>query len=412
MNAEILCVGTELLIGQVVNTNATYLAQELAALGIDLYWVSTVGDNYGRLDEALRQATSRADLVLVTGGLGPTADDITVEAVGRVMGEALAERPEERDRIVRYFERLNRPMATSNLKMALFPPSAELIPNPTGSASGLAAKVGRATVMTFPGVPFEMKAMWEGWARPRLAALGGGTIRSALLKYAGIGEAQLAEQVARYLEGANPSVAPYASSGEVHLRVTAKAETEEEAEAMLAPVIAELTAIQPYYFGRDEQTLPSVVGDLLLERQATLATAESCTGGLVASRITDVAGSSNYFLGGLVTYAGIAKTGLLGIPDDLLVGGAVSQAVAERLAEGARARLGTTWGVGITGFAGGGAGVPDDDVGLVWGAVAGPDGVTAESWRYGGRVPREMIKFRATQSLLDLLRRRLIKSGR
>lgn len=410
MNAEILCIGTELLIGQVVNTNATYLAQELAALGIDLYWVSTVGDNFGRLEDALRLAASRADLVLVTGGLGPTADDITIEAVAHVMGEPLAERAEERDRIVAYFQRLNRPMAPSNLKMALFPPSAELIPNPTGSASGMAAQIGRATVMTFPGVPFEMKAMWEGWTRPRLA--GGATIKSALLKYVGIGEAQLAEQVASYLEGANPSVAPYAGSGEVHLRVTAKAATEAEAEAMLAPVVAELSAIAPYYYGRDDQTLPSVVGELLVEQNATIATAESCTGGLIASRLTDVAGSSRYVLGGLITYAGAVKTALLGIPDELLEGGAVNEAVAVRLAEGARKTLGATWGIGITGFAGGGPGVPDEDVGLVWAAVAGPEGTATEQWRYGSRMPREMIKFRATQSVLDLLRRQLINSKR
>lgn len=410
MNAEILCIGTELLIGQVVNTNATYLAQELAAMGIELYWVSTVGDNFGRLEDALRLAASRSDLVLVTGGLGPTADDITVEAIAHVMGEALVERPVERDRIIAYFQRIDRPMAPSNLKMALFPPSAELIPNPTGSASGLAAKIGRSTVMTFPGVPFEMKAMWEGWARPRLA--GSATIRSALLKYVGIGEAQLAEQVAPYLEGANPSVAPYAGHGEVHLRVTAKAATEAEAEAMLAPVVAELSAIAPYYFGRDDQTLPSVVGELLVQQGATVATAESCTGGLIASRLTDVAGSSRYVLGGLVTYAGAVKAALLGIPENLLAGGAVNEAVAVRLAEGARQKLGATWGIGITGFAGGGPGVPEEDVGLVWGAVAGPDGTTAESWRYGARMPREMIKFRATQSVLDLLRRRLINNKR
>ncbi|MNS13221.1 putative competence-damage inducible protein [compost metagenome] len=407
MNAEILCVGTELLIGQTVNTNATYLAQELAALGISLYWVTTVGDNPARLDAAIRQAASRADLVLVTGGLGPTADDITTEAIAQVMGEPLVERPEERDRITAYFERVRRFATASNYKMALFPPSAELIPNATGTASGMAVTLDRATFMTFPGVPFEMKAMWETWARPRLAAQGGGTIRSALLKYAGIGEAQLAEQVASWLEGSNPSVAPYAAAGEVHLRVTAMADTAQAADAMLAPVVAELQAIRPYYFGRDDETLPSVVGQLLLEAGATLAVAESCTGGLLASRVTDVAGASRYFKGGVVAYLPEIKSGMLGLPEDILGNGAVNQAVAEQLAEAARRVLGADWGLGVTGFASAGPGVPDSDVGLIWGAVAGPDGVVAESFRYGARMPRETLKHRATQAVLDLARRRL-----
>jgi nicotinamide-nucleotide amidase len=408
VNAEIVCVGTELLIGQTINTNATYLAQELAALGIDLYWVSTVGDNFGRLEEALRTASSRADVVLVTGGLGPTADDITIAAISHVLGEPLAERPDERARIEAYFARLQRPMAQSNLKMAGFPPSAELIPNPTGSAAGMAVRHGRATLMTFPGVPFEMKAMWEGWAKPRLAADTGGTIRSALLKYAGIGEAQLAEQVADYLEGANPSVAPYASNGEVHLRVTAKADSAMAADAMLAPIVAELTALAPYYFGRDEETLPSVVGAMLKSRGETLAVAESCTGGLLASRLTDVPGASTYFKGGVVSYMAEVKAELLHLPADILGSGAVNRAVAERLAEESRRLLGADWGLGVTGFAGPGPGVSDDEVGLIWGAVAGPDGVTAESWRFGARMPRETLKHRASQAVLDLARRRLL----
>jgi nicotinamide-nucleotide amidase len=409
MRAEILCVGTELLIGQTVNTNATFLAQGLAALGIDCYWMSTVGDNFARLQEAIATAWGRADLVLMTGGLGPTADDITVEAIARFLGEPLEERAEARAHVEALFAARKRVLVPSNYKQALFPPTAGVIPNPTGTAMGCHVARDGKQIMAFPGVPFELKQMWREWAEPRLAKAGGGMIRSVLLKYTGIGEAMLAEQVAGYLERSNPTVAPYAANGEVHLRVTAKAGSPEECDRLLAPVVAELSALAPHYYGRDEQTLPSVVGDRLLARGQSVGLAESCTGGLLASRLTDIPGASRYVRGGVVCYDTALKVAMLGVPEAMIEAeGVVSRAVAERLATGAREALVADWGVGVTGWASGGPGVPEADAGLVWVAVAGPDGdVEAREARYGARTPREMVKYFATQAALDLLRQRL-----
>jgi nicotinamide-nucleotide amidase len=412
MRAEILCVGTELLIGQVVNTNATWLGRELAALGISVCWNTTVGDNAERLDDALRRAAGRADLVVITGGLGPTPDDITVEALARLVDEPLQERPEAREHLEGWFAARQRPMSPSNLKQALFPPSARLIPNPTGTALGVSLRHDGAWLLVFPGVPAELEAMWQDWARPRLAALGGGTIRSVLLRYVGIGESVLAEQVADLLAGENPSVAPYAGDGEVHLRVTVRAGDVEAADAAMAPVLARLRAIAPYYYGEGDVTLPAAVGARLLEAGHTVATAESCTGGLLASRLTDVPGSSRWMRGGVVAYMTDTKESMLGVDPAVIAShGVVSEAVARALAEGGRAALGSTWGIGVTGWAGPAPGLPADAVGLVWLAVAGPDGASAASVRYGA-MGRQVVKQRATQAALDLLRRRMDASLR
>lgn len=408
VTAEILCVGTELLIGQTVNTNATWIARELASLGISVLWVTTVGDNWARLADALERACARADLVVTTGGLGPTADDITIEAIARLMDQPLAERQEVRDHIERVFAMRRRPLSPTNYKMALFPPSADLIRNPAGTAFGLSARHGRAWIMSFPGVPMELKEMWTDWAKPRLAAAGGGTIHSVLLRYVGIGEAQLAEQVADLLEGANPSVAPYAGDAEVHLRVTARAASKAEAEAMMEPVLARLRAIAPYFYGEDDVTLPAAVGRLLAASGQTVAAGESCTGGLLTSRLTDVAGASRYVRGAIVAYMTPVKTDLLGVDAaEVEAHGVVSEAVAIALAARARAVLGADWGVGITGWAGAAPDLPAEDQGRVWVAVDGPGGPDAQEWRFGG-FPREVVKQRATQAALDHLRRRLI----
>ncbi|HEY9722108.1 MAG TPA: competence/damage-inducible protein A [Oscillatoriaceae cyanobacterium] len=402
MRAEILCVGTELLIGQVVNTNATFLAQELASLGIDVYWIVTVGDNFARLDAALREAAGRADLVILSGGLGPTDDDITIEAIARLIGETPVERPEVRAHIEALFARRGRTPRPDVFKMAMLPPSATAIPNPAGSAWGVDVRHGGARFLAFPGVPSELKAMWRGVV-PSLQT--GAVIRSVLLKYAGIGESDLAALVAPYLERPNPTVAPYVSTGEVHLRVTAKATGEAEAQALLAPVVAELETIAPYYFGRDAETLPSVIGARLAARGETLAVAESCTGGLLASRLTDVIGSSAYFVGGVVAYATRTKALALGLDAAKLASeGVVTPDVARDLAEHVRERLGASWGIGITGYASEGAGVPADQVGLVYYGVSNPRETRVACGRYGG-APRETVKHRATQDALDLLRR-------
>jgi nicotinamide-nucleotide amidase len=408
MRAEILTIGTELLIGQVVNTNATYLARELAMLGIDLYFVTTVGDNPERIQAAMTLAWERADLVICTGGLGPTADDLTHEMVAQFVGDAMVLDPEVYARVEKSFAEKGRRLTESEKKLACFPESAERIPNPAGTASGVLVVRGEKRLMTFPGVPYELTQMWESWARGYLAGLTGATIRSRLLKFVGITEADAAERVSDLEAGANPTVAPYAGSGEVHLRVTAKADSEAEAEAMLEPVVAEvLQRLGAFYFGSEDETLPGVVGQLLRDRGESLATAESMTAGLLASRITDIQGSSDYFVGGSVCYQVAEKARALGIPLDYVERhGHVSPEVTRAIAEAIRTLTGADWGLGVTGYAGAGPNTPDAEVGHAYVALAGPDGTEIGSFRFGGH-PREKVKHFASQRALELLFQRL-----
>lgn len=404
MRAEILNIGTELLIGQVVNTNATYLAQELARLGIDCYYVTTVGDNPQRILDALRLAWERSDLVICTGGLGPTADDLTHEMVAEFVGDRLEVNAEILERIQAAFKSRGRELLPNEQKLAMFPASATLIRNPAGTASGVYIERGDKRLMTFPGVPHELRHMWESWARPTLERLTGGTIRSHLLKFVGIDEADVANRVADLLEGTNPSVAPYAGNGEVHLRVTAKAESPEEAERLLAPVIDEIHhRLGEWLFGSDDDTLPGVIGRMLKERDEQLAVAESCTGGLLASRITDVSGASTYFLGGVVSYAVSEKVRFLGLDAEFIQRHShVSPEVTEAMAGAIKQVTGATWGVGITGYAGPSSNTPEDEVGHVYVALAGPEGIEVQSFRFG-RHPREKVKWFASQRALALL---------
>ncbi|MNK97939.1 putative competence-damage inducible protein [compost metagenome] len=408
MRAEILTIGTELLIGQVVNTNATFLARELAMLGIDLYFVTTVGDNPERILEAMRLAWERSDLVICTGGLGPTADDLTHDMVARFFGDALVFDPEVFARVEKAFAEKGRQLTDSERKLAMFPASADRIPNPAGTASGVVVARGEKRLMTFPGVPYELTQMWESWARPYLAGVTGATTRSRLLKFAGITEADAAERVSDLEEGVNPTVAPYAGSGEVHLRITAKAASEAEAERMLEPVVNEiLKRLGDYYFGSEDETLPGVVGRLLRERGETLAVAESMTAGLVASRITDIQGASDYFVGGSVCYQVAEKVRALGLPQEFVEQhGHVSPEVTRAIAESIRALTGATWGLGVTGYAGPSPNTPDAEVGHAYVALTGPDGTEIASFRFGGH-PREKVKLFASQRALEMVFRRL-----
>lgn len=408
MRAEILNIGTELLIGQVVNTNATYLARELASLGINLHRITTVGDNPARIQDALRDAWSAADLVICTGGLGPTADDLTHEMIAEFFGESLVFHADLYERIALTFAERGRPLTESEKKLAMFPASAKLIPNPAGTASGVLMVRGEKRLMTFPGVPYELSQMWETWARPYFTNLTGSTIRSRLLKFVGITEAEASERVADLEASANPSVAPYAGSGEVHLRVTAKAASAAAAHALLEPVVREIMArLGDYYYGSDDETLPGVVGRLLRERGETLAVAESMTSGLVASRITDIQGASDYFVGGSVCYQVAEKVRALGLaPEFVEKHGHVSPEVTQAIAEAIRDRTGATWGLGITGYAGPSANTPESEVGHAYIALAGADGTEVASYRFGAH-PREKVKYFGSQRALEILFKRL-----
>lgn len=353
-SAEILTIGTEILLGDLVDTNSAYLGGRLAALGVSIYRHTTVGDNSQRITAALREAAVRADLVITTGGLGPTSDDLTNECLGVAAGRKMVEYPEARRHVDEMFRRFGRKPTPSNYKQALFPEGSRLIPNPVGTAMGAMLELDGALVATFPGVPGEMRSMFEETLEPLVRERSEGAIVSRTLWFTGIGESALAEQVQDLLDASDPTVAPLAGQGKVRLRVTARARTPEEAGRKIDPVAdAILTRLGEYYFGEDDETLESALGKLLTEKGATLALAESCTGGLLAKRLTDRAGSSAFLTEGLVTYSNEAKERLLGVPEALLVEhGAVSEPVAGAMAEGVRESAGTDYGLSVTGVAG------------------------------------------------------------
>ncbi|MCT0200186.1 competence/damage-inducible protein A [Synechococcus sp. CS-1325] len=407
--AEILCIGTELLLGNIVNGNARWLAEELAALGIPHYRQTVVGDNRERLIEVVREAAGRCRLLICTGGLGPTPDDLTTEALAAAFGAPLQERPEVWADIQAKLAGRGRPVAASNRKQALLPEGAALLPNPTGTAPGViwSPRPG-FTVLSFPGVPAELRAMWNGTAVPwlRSQAMAGSVFESRLLRFWGIGESSLAEQVADLLELANPTVAPYAGAGEVKLRLTARAATADAARALLGPLETELRArTGRLCFGTDSDSLASVVLERLRQRGETLSVAESCTGGGIGAALAAVPGASDRFLGGVIAYANTVKAGLLGVPAEQLAShGAVSDPVAISMAEGALTATGSTWAIAVTGIAGPGGGSADKPVGLVHIAVVGPGGGRSEAVRFGAQRGRTWIQTLTVGEALNRLR--------
>ena len=344
MSAEVICVGTELLLGDILNTNCQFLATELASLGIPHYYQTVVGDNLERLQQAIDIAASRASILIFTGGLGPTPDDLTTEAIAEYFQTPMVEKAEVIEDIAAKFAALGRKMSSSNYKQALIPDGATILPNPLGTAPGIVWQPRPGlSVLTFPGVPSEMHRMWKDTAVPYLKSIGWGKeiIYSRTLRFRGIGESTLAEKVGHLLKLNNPTVAPYASKGEVRLRVSAKATSEAEAIAMISPVAAEIQEIaKEDYFGSDRDTLPAVIGNLLRQRKETLGVAESCTGGGLGGLLTTITGSSEYFMGGLIAYNNWVKTYVLGVDEDNLIEfGAVSAIVAEQMATGIKELL-------------------------------------------------------------------------
>jgi nicotinamide-nucleotide amidase len=409
-SAEIVTIGTEMLLGDLVDTNTAWLSSRLATLGVAVYRHTTVGDNKERIISALREAASRADLVVSTGGLGPTSDDLTNECLAAVTGRGMAEYPEAREHVDEMFRKFGRKPTANNYKQALFPEGTELIPNPLGTAMGALLEADATLFATLPGVPSEMKRMFEETLEPLVRDRSEGSIVSRTLWFAGIGESALAEQVQDFLDATDPTVAPLASEGKVRLRITTRAATQREAEEKIAPVEEEiLSRLGDYYFGEDDETLESAVGRLLKERGATLALAESCTGGLLAKRLTDIAGSSAYFKEGLVTYSDESKERWLGVARELLMEhGAVSEPVARKMAEGARKLAGTDYGLSVTGIAGPDGGTEEKPVGLVVVGISDAEGTLVErldlsAWAKS----RAVIRERSANRAFDLLRLRI-----
>ena len=379
MTAEVLCVGSELLLGNITNGNARWIAEQLAALGVPHQRQMVVGDNRERLMAEVRQAAGRCRVLITTGGLGPTPDDLTTETIAAAFETPLVEHPEIWAEIQARLSARGRICSLSNRRQAFLPEGAAVLPNPTGTAPGMIwSPVPGFTVLTFPGVPSEMKAMWQQTAAPwlRQSGLAAGVLASRMLRFWGVSESALAEEMADLLEQANPTVAPYAGAGEVKLRITARAEHQADAEALLLPVEREIRRrTGKSCFGVDEQSLAEVVLQQLRLRGQTVAVAESCTGGGLGAALAAVPGASDVFLGGVIAYANGVKQGLLGVPAELLQAhGAVSDPVAQSMAEGARRVTGADWGLAITGVAGPGGGSDEKPVGLVHLAIAGPDG--------------------------------------
>jgi nicotinamide-nucleotide amidase len=409
-SAEIITIGTEMLLGDLVDTNTAWLSARLAALGVGVYRHTTVGDNRERIIGALREAASRADLVITTGGLGPTSDDLTNECLSVVADREMIAYPEAREHVDEMFRKFGRKPTLNNYKQALFPEGSELIPNPLGTAMGALLEAGGTLFATLPGVPSEMKRMFEETLEVLIRDHSEGSIVSRTLWFAGIGESALAEQVQDFLDATDPTVAPLASQGKVRLRITTRAATQREAEEKIAPVEKEiLSRLGDYHFGEDDETLESAVGRLLTERGATLALAESCTGGLLAKRLTDIAGSSAYFKEGLVTYSNESKERWLGVPKVMLLKhGAVSEPVACKMAEGVRQISGADYGLSVTGVAGPEGGTKEKPVGLVFVGLSDAEGTFAErldlsAWARS----REAIRERSANRAFDLLRLRI-----
>jgi nicotinamide-nucleotide amidase len=410
VKAEIVAIGTEILLGEIIDTNSAYIARQLPELGIDLYFKSVVGDNLGRITDTLRRGWERSDLIIITGGLGPTDDDMTREGICALVGETPSVDPELEARLRAFFANRGYPMPESNVKQAWLIPSARALANPRGTAPGWWVEKDGRVIVCMPGVPNEMERMWENEVRPELERRSDGTVLvTRTLKTLGIGEGTV-DEMARPLYGTpGIGIGTYARADGVHLRIGAKGATREEAWSRILPVEEELERIfGTAIWGKDDDTLEGYIHDQFVTRRQTLASMESCTGGLFASTLTDIPGATTYFRGGLVTYHTDLKLAYGVDPAVIEANGVISPAVAAAMAEAVRGRLEADYGVGITGVAG-----PDPQDGVPAGtvhvAVAGPGGSATMSMQLNQG--RAAVKRRAVTTALLLLRKTLLDEG-
>ena len=409
MIAEIVSVGTELLMGQIVNTDAQFIASHLAPLGYRALYQVTVGDNPARLAGVVQSALARADVLLFTGGLGPTDDDITKETVAQALGLEMAVVPEEEARLRAYFASRGKQMTPNNLKQARFPTGSIILPNPNGTAPGCIMEADGKAAILMPGPPRELYPMFRDHVLPYLEKRSGVRLHSRELRIFGMGESELTYRLRDLIAAqTNPTIAPYVKTSEVTLRVTAQCRSDAEGERLVVPVIdAILARLGSIVYSTNGESLPALCVRLLLTQGATLAVAESCTGGMLASSIVDIPGCSACFLEGAVTYANGAKVRRLGVSEGTLAtDGAVSLACAQQMAEGLRAAVGTTYALATTGIAGPDGGTPEKPVGLVYVALAGPGRTEVRKLCLSG--DRARIRTAATLHALDLLRRSLL----
>jgi len=413
MTAEILCVGTELLLGNIVNTNSAFLSRELAAIGIFTYYQSVVGDNAKRLKESLALSISRADIVIITGGLGPTYDDLTKETVAEYFGLNMKMHEESLERLKKFFSQFNREMTPNNKKQAMMPDGCIVFRNNYGTAPALAVEGKGKTVVMLPGPPREMEPIYREEIKPFLLKKQNNIILvSKTIHIFGMGESQVEHKLHDLMENStNPTIAPYAKEGEVELRVTASGSNEKDCLDLINPAIDKIKSeIGDVIYGIDIKSLQNAVVTKLLEKNLTLATAESCTGGLIGKRITEISGCSSVYLGGIISYDNSVKVNQLNVSEETLKKyGAVSEQTALEMCIGAAKNLNADIGVSTTGIAGPGGGTDEKPVGLVYAGVYFNNKKTGEIIHKAVRLnlgrrmykdEREMIRYAASSNAL------------
>ncbi|MCI9147448.1 MAG: competence/damage-inducible protein A [Hungatella sp.] len=413
MTVELISVGTELLLGTIVNTNAQFLAEKCALLGLSMYNQTVVGDNEERLKAAVSQAVGRSDIVILTGGLGPTEDDLTKETCAQAFGLRLVEDAHTRKRIEDYFKNgIYKEIPENNWKQAMIPQGAMVLDNDNGTAPGLIMEKGDKRLILLPGPPGEMIPLFTGQVEPYLRKLRPGFLMSRMVKICGVGESQVEDRLLDLIDGqTNPTIATYAKTGEVHVRVTAQASDEPCAEKLIKPVVKEIKKRfgQAVYSVKEEETLEMAVVRLLKKYELTMAAAESCTGGLLSGRIVNVAGASDVFKEGFVTYSNKAKRKHLDVSKSTLKKyGAVSKETAREMAIGGVFATDSDMCVSVTGIAGPDGGTEEKPVGLVYMACCFNDKVTVEKYQFKGN--RDKVREQAVVKALDLLRRTILEN--
>lgn len=412
MTAEIICVGTELLLGNIVNTNAAFLSEKLAYLGINCYFQTVVGDNRDRLLSVINTALSRADILIFSGGLGPTEDDLTKETVAEALGKKLIRDKRAEQEIADYFALRGRIPTDNNWKQADVIEGCEILYNKNGTAPGIFVSEGEKTVILLPGPPLELKSMFTDSVMPKLQQKCGQVFYSQTVKIVGPGESSVETQILDMLDTQdNPTIAPYAKTGEVHLRVTARAKDEKEAREKTAPVVEELYRRfgNAVYTTDADETLEMALTKLLIKKKYTMTTAESCTGGMIAARMVNAPGVSAVLKSGFITYANEAKEEMLGVSHDTLEKfGAVSRETAEEMAEGAVKAAHTDAAVAVTGIAGPDGGTKEKPVGLVYIGVNVRGNVEVREYHFSGS--RQKIRESVTAAALTFLREKLLAS--
>jgi len=405
MKSEVISVGTELLLGNIVNTNTAFLSNELAKLGIDVYYHVTVGDNRKRLGHVIKEAMERSDLIITTGGLGPTSDDLTKETIAEAAGRALLPDPLELQKLENYFKKSGRIMTPNNIKQAYLPEGSFVVPNDNGTAPGAILELEGVTIIMLPGPPNEMKPMFLNRIVPYLREKSNQALVSATLRFFGIGESSLEHALADLIESqTDPTIAPYAGEGEVRVRLTSRSNNSEDVPISIKDMIGRIEErLGQYIYSYNDRPLQEVTAKLLMESGKTLAVAESCSGGRLSALLTSVPGISKAYKGAVVSYSNDLKVGLLGVKTKTLAEeGAVSRDTALQMAEGVRRVCGADIGLAVTGIAGPDGGSDKKPVGLVYTAISANGYNEAKELRFSGN--REKISTYASKNALNLLR--------